>query len=216
MEFQKIDMDTWNRKETFLHYWNQVPCSYSVTAELDVTSLRKTVVHEKLKFYPVVLYLLTRLVNSREEFRMAVDAEGMPGFWKELSPCYTVFHPETETFSCLWSKYKENFSDFYREYENDMATYGTRKEFFPKSGAPSNLLNISMLPWIHFTAFELELHRERNFLLPIFTLGKWIRRGGAETMPVSIRVHHAACDGFHVARLFEELQKQADSFACYL
>ena len=135
MEFQKIDMETWNRKETFLHYWNQVPCSYSVTAELDVTSLRKTVVHEKLKFYPVVLYLLTRLVNSREEFRMAVDAEGMPGFWKELSPCYTVFHPETETFSCLWSKYKENFSDFYREYENDMATYGTRKEFSQSRGA---------------------------------------------------------------------------------
>ena len=30
--FTKIDMDSWERKEYFLHYYNDVRCTYSITA----------------------------------------------------------------------------------------------------------------------------------------------------------------------------------------
>lgn len=40
MSFHLIDMDHWPRKEFYLHYMNEVACSYSVNVELDITTLR--------------------------------------------------------------------------------------------------------------------------------------------------------------------------------
>ena len=45
-----------------------------------------------------------------------------------------------------------------------------------------------------------------DYLLPIFTFGKYYEDGGKYYIPLSIQVHHAVCDGFHVCRFLDELQ----------
>ena len=37
--FSKIDMELWDRKEYFLHYYNDVRCTYSVTVNVDITEI---------------------------------------------------------------------------------------------------------------------------------------------------------------------------------
>ena len=44
-------------------------------------------------------------------------------------------------------------------------------------------------------------------LLPIVTLGRYREAQGRTTMPLAIQIHHAAPDGFHTARLIQELQE---------
>ncbi|PRX69804.1 chloramphenicol acetyltransferase [Cohnella sp. SGD-V74] len=39
MNFNPIDMDNWSRKPYFNHYLNNVRCSYSMTANIDITNL---------------------------------------------------------------------------------------------------------------------------------------------------------------------------------
>ncbi len=39
MGFQKIDYDTWPRRPYFEHYHRDVPCWYSMTADVDITAL---------------------------------------------------------------------------------------------------------------------------------------------------------------------------------
>ena len=40
MAFKLIDIDKWHRKEFYLHYIDNVVCSYSATVDLDITPLR--------------------------------------------------------------------------------------------------------------------------------------------------------------------------------
>nr|AMP53354.1 CAT [uncultured bacterium] len=40
----------------------------------------------------------------------------------------------------------------------------------------------------------------------MFTFGKYYEDGGKYYIPLSIQVHHAVCDGFHVCRFLDELQ----------
>jgi chloramphenicol O-acetyltransferase type A len=47
----------------------------------------------------------------------------------------------------------------------------------------------------------------------MFTLGKYYPQDGKVLLPVAIQIHHAVCDGFHVARLFNELQAMCDDLA---
>ena len=44
MKFNLIDIEDWNRKPYFEHYLNAVRCTYSMTANLEITSLLREIV----------------------------------------------------------------------------------------------------------------------------------------------------------------------------
>ena len=71
---------------------------------------------------------------------------------------------------------------------------------------------ISMVPWVEFTGFNINVFDEGKFLLPIFTMGKFFERDGKRLLPLAIQVHHAVCDGYHVGVFVEKLQGYIDQF----
>ena len=206
MGWTKIDRGTWKREEFFRHYHEDVPCFYSMAVSVDVTRLRAAGV----KLYPAMLYVLSTVVNRHEEFRTAL-VDGAVGVYDVLTPCYTVFHPGTETFSNLWTAYREDFAGFWAGYEEDLRRYGHLEGFMPKPGAPEGMFTVSMLPWVQFEGFHLELPRGNDYLLPIFTMGRMYVREGRTLLPLALQVHHSVCDGFHACRLVREVQAMLDA-----
>ena len=203
MIFRKIDQGHWIRKEYFEHYFSQVPCTYSMTVKLDITRI----IQEKQKLYPTMLYYITTVVNRHTEFRTAINQNNYLFVYSEMLPCYTVFHKETETFSNLWTEYTPNYVDFCAAYQEDILRYGKRNGMIGKPNMPPNSFPVSMLPWSAFDGFHLNLQRGYDYLIPIFTLGKYDQENGRIMLPMSIQVHHAVCDGFHVCRFINELQE---------
>lgn len=212
MGFKLIDVSKWNRKEHYDHYLNQVPCSYSMTLNLELTSLIRKIKKLDIKLYPTMIYLLSKVVNCHDEFRMAIDSKGQIGVFDLLFPSYTLFQKDTETFTNVWTEYTDSFSVFYERYLLDVNNYGTIKNFEAKSNAPANVFNISSIPWVSFTGFNLNLPKATTYLLPIFTMGKYFEQNGKLLLPFAIQVHHAACDGFHLARFVNDLQGNVNSF----
>lgn len=203
MIFQKIDKTHWKRKEYFEHYFSNVPCTYSITTKLDITRIKES----KLKLYPAMLYYLSTVVNRHPEFRTAINEKGELGIYSEMIPCYTVFHKETETFSELWTEYTQKLEDFCAAYEEDILRYGNRQGMVGKPNVPPNNFTVSMIPWTSFEGFNLNLQNGYDYLIPIFTMGKYYQENGRTILPIAIQVHHAVCDGFHVCRFINELQE---------
>lgn len=203
MNFTKIDLKTWNRAEHFHHYMKVNPCTYSMTVKLDITSLRES----NTKLYPVMLYGITKIVNAHEEFRMALDEKGEPGYYDEMHPIYTVFHKDTETFSNIWTEYQEDYGQFLSAYEKDLEAYGQETAMLAKPDVPSNVFPVSMIPWVSFEGFNLNVKEPFSYLSPIFTMGKFQEENGKTLLPLAIQIHHGACDGFHVSRFVQELQE---------
>ena len=81
-----------------------------------------------------------------------------------------------------------------------------------KDGTPTNSFNISMLPWVEFTGFNINVFDKGKFLLPVFTMGKYFEHNGQRLLPLAIQVHHAVCDGYHVGLFIEKLQNYIDNF----
>ena len=205
MSFRPIDLDTWERKEHFLHYLDEVTCAYSMTVELDITALHGQ------RLYPAMLWLLTRTVNDHPAFRMQL-VEGRLGLYDALDPSYTIFHPESKTFSVIWTAFDPDYERFLRAYAADTEQYRSATAFCPKPASPGGLFDVSMIPWTTFTSFDLHIYGAGRHLLPIFTMGKAFERGSRRLLPLSIRVHHAVCDGYHVAAFVEDLQAKIDAF----
>lgn len=204
-----IQLEHWPRKEVFQHYLHQIPCTYSITGEWDITPLRR----QKLRLYPTMLYLLAWAVNQHEEFRLQLDEHGQLWQLEQMHPSYTVFHPETELFSNLWTEYSPDYITFVQRYEKTLETYGQAPGMFPQPDMPHNTFPVSMLPWSSFTGFQLNLQKGYDYLTPIFTMGKYFERHGRIFLPYSVQVHHAVCDGFHTCRLTNEIQQHIDTFA---
>ena len=203
MTFEKIDRDTWVRKEYFEHYFSNIPCTYSMTVRLDITQIVK----QQVKLYPAMLYYLTTVVNRHSEFRTAFNENNELGIYSEMIPCYTVFHKDTEAFSNIWTNYTPNFEEFCNAYENDILQYVNEKGMTAKPNVPSNYFNVSMIPWATFEGFNLNLQKGYDYLKPIFTIGKYYQETGRTLIPLATQVHHDVCDGFHVCRLIDELQE---------
>lgn len=206
--FQKIDRSTWKREEYFNHYLSDVPCTYSMTVQLDITVLRK----KNLSLYPTMLYLIASVVNCHEEFRTALDNNGDVGIYDVLSPCYTIFHKQSETFSNLWTVYSKDYQAFCNDYERDICEYGTIERMMAKPYVPENTFPVSMIPWSSFNGFNLNLQKAYGYLLPIFTMGKFEAVNERYLLPLAVQVHHAVCDGFHLSRFFNELQELIEQF----
>ncbi|MFI3169887.1 MAG: type A chloramphenicol O-acetyltransferase [Faecalibacterium sp.] len=210
--FHKIDLENWNRKASYEHYSAAVPCTYSMTVNLDITSFLQQVKQNKLPFFASVLYGISHAVNQHSEFRMDVDADGNLGYYDGCNPCYTVFHPECETFTNVWTQYDADFAQFLQNYKADMAQYqadATQSKPLPDS----NVFNVSCIPWTSFTGFNLNLQKGYDYYLPIFTIGKYFTEGDKVLLPLAIQVHHAVCDGYHLARWIDELQRWMSSFS---
>lgn len=202
MTFALIDRENWDRKEYFEHYFSGIPCTYSMSVKLDITELRK----RKKKLYPAMLYYITTIVNRHSEFRTSFNENGQLGVFDEMLPCYTVFHKDTETFSNIWTEYDNEYDDFVAAYEKDIKKYGEIKGMMAKPDLPANHFPVSMIPWTTFEGFNLNLQKGYGYLLPIFTMGKYVEENGRYMLPLAIQVHHSVCDGFHVCRFVNELQ----------
>ena len=202
MGFTWIDRNSWKREEYFAHYLSAVPRSYSMTVRLDVTELRRA----GRKLYPTMLFALARAVNRQEEFRMSLDSAGRLGVFDEMWPSYTVFHPETETFSNLWTAYVPDYERFCRAYERDIADYGAILRMNAKPHQPPHTFPVSMVPWESFDSFQLHLPNGGSYLTPIFTMGRIRLEGGRQMLPLAVQVHHAVCDGYHVCRLIGDVR----------
>lgn len=206
MAFRQIDREHWARKEYFDHYFSQVPCTYSAVFRLNLTNLKS---RGKSCTQPCCT-ILPAQVNSQEEFRTALDSEGRLGVYDQIHPCYTIFHKENSTFSNLWTEYTPNYEAFCEAYRKDMAQYGPNLGLEAKPNLPPNTFPVSMLPWASFEGFNLNLQKGYDYLLPIFTMGKYFEEGDKTLLPLAIQVHHAVCDGFHLCRFVCGLQERLD------
>lgn len=205
MAFILIDFDKWERREHYLHFINEVRCSYSVCVNLDISNLNGQ------RLYPAMLWLLTRTVNEMPEFRTSFTEDGL-GYYSEMHPAYTVFNRDTKTFSGIWTAYQPDYPSFLHGYEEDAGKYSFTTQYEPKPGRPANSFDVSIVPWFSFTTFNLNVFGDGTYLLPIFTMGKTFEENEKTMLPLAIQVHHAICDGYHVGKFIETLQANINKF----
>ena len=103
-----------------------------MTSRVDVTDLYAASKAAGRKFYIDFLYLLSKTLNSREDYRMVWD-------WKQeklmvydkVNPAHYIFHEDTETFSVVYSAYHENYERFYSECQADIEAGKKKARIWP-------------------------------------------------------------------------------------
>lgn len=216
MNFKKIDMEKWDRKENYEWFTTKNRCKINMTMNVDVTNLVKIIKQNKLRCYPTFTYIASMVINKHDEFKMNYDESGNLGVYDIIHPRYPIFHESDERISILWTEYSEDFKVFYSSFISDIEKYGEKRSMAAKGKFPPNCFDMSSLPWSSFTSFDCPPTHDVVWLPPFVMVGRFFESNDKMLLPVSISVHHATCDGYHVSRFFSEFQNLAKDFEKYL
>ena len=215
-EYTKIDLKSYARAEHFLHFMNESPCEISLSDDIDVTALREVCHARGQSFYRTFLYIVSYIVNSRDEFRMTAHlsrGKFHPAVWDVLHPVHNVFHEDTETYTSVFTRFDRDMDTFLKNAEEDMA-HAQNLAVMSVPAMGKNTFEASCLPWRHFTSVGIA-HPVENCtsLSPMIVWGGFRESAGRTYLPLSITIHHAAADGFHLARFLNEAETLSSSIA---
>ena len=213
MNYRIIDRETYYRKGVYRHFTEDCKCSTSMTARIDVTELVKHSKATGTKFYINFLYLLTKVINSRDDYRMQY-------LWQTdelicydvVNPIQYVFHEDTETCTPVYTTYYENYEKFYKNALSDVENAKKTREYMLDSANHPNWFDASYISWLSYDSMNIELPDGYIYLLPIINLGKYREENGRLMMPLTVRLNHAVADGYLVANVFRLLEKEIASF----
>lgn len=209
--YQKLDMETWPRREHYRYYRERLKCGYSFTTRLDVTEALHFAREHGRRFYGCFLYAAARTVNELNEMKLMVTPDGTPGIWDAVHVNFTVFHEDDKTFSDLWTEYRPDFDAFHRELERVLDLYGGNHGVKGRPGQPPNFFCISCVPWMDYTGYTTHSVGEPA-LFPIITYGRYAEQAGRYTLPATLTISHAAADGYHTSLFFQKLQENLRRF----
>jgi chloramphenicol O-acetyltransferase type A len=211
--YRIIDKETYYRKGVFRHFTEDCKCSTSVTARVDVTELAEWSKKTGTKFYINFLYLLTKVLNSRDDYRLGYRWQTDELIcYDQINPTQYVFHEDTETCTPVYSTYSDDYAVFYRNALEDVEKAKQTREYGLDAANHPNWFDASFIPWLSYDSLNIELPDGYLYFAPIVNWGKYREENGRLMMPVSVRLNHAIADGYLVAKVFLLLEKEIASF----
>ena len=213
MNYKVIDRETYYRKGVFRHFSEDCKCSISMTGRIDVTGLAASSKSRGTKFSLDFLYILAKVLNSREDYRMGY-------LWQTdqlicydvIHPTQYVFHEDTETCSPVYTRYDADYERFYPAALGDLERAKQSRAYGLDAEGHPNWFDASYIPWFSYDALNVELPDGYLYFAPIVNWGRYREENGRLMMPVSVRLNHAVADGFLLANVFRLLQREIETF----
>ena len=211
--YRIVNKETYYRKGVFRHFTEDCKCSTSMTARIDVTDLVEHSGRTGTKFYINFLYLLSKVLNSRDDYKMGYlwQSEELICY-DSINPIQYIFHEDTETCTPVYTTYYEDYEVFYRNAVNDVENAKKTREYGLDMMNHPNWFDASYISWLSYDSLHIELPDGYLHFAPIINWGKYREENGRLMMPLSVRLNHAIADGFLVANVYRLLEKEMIAF----
>ena len=213
MTYKVIDKETYYRKGVYRHFTEDCKCSVSMTARIDVTALAEHSKRTGTKFYLNFLYILSKALNSREDYRMGyLWRTDELILWDVINPTQYVFHEDTETCTPVYTEYCEDYAEFYRAAAEDLRRGKENREYALDEANHPNWFDASYISWLSYDSMNIELPDGYLYFAPIINWGRYREENGRLMMPVTVRLNHAVADGYLTANVFRLLEAEMERF----
>lgn len=212
--YRIIDKESYYRRGAYRHFSEDCKCSVSMTARIDVTAMVAASKTTGSKFYVNFLYLLTKVLNMRDDYRMVYRWQTDELLcYDRIHPTHYIFHEDTETCTPVYSLYHDDYQQFYTACMADIERAKQTREYLLDMAHHPNWFDASYIPWFSYDALHVELPDGYLYFQPIINWGKYREEKGQLMMPISVRMNHAIADGYLIAKIFQLLEEEIRNFS---
>ena len=211
--YRIIQPETYYRRGVFRHFSEDCRCSVSMTARVDVSELVRHSKAAGTRFYINFLYILTKVLNSRDDYRMGYLWQTNELIcYDRIHPTQYVFHEDTETCTPVYTEWHEDYEAFYAGALADAERAEKTREYALDSANHPNWFDASYIPWLSYDSMNIELPDGHLYFSPIVNWGRYREERGKLMMPVTVRLNHAVADGYLLAKVFVLLEEEIRAF----
>ena len=198
-ELARRDLFEFFRKLDYPHF--------NVCAEVDLARTHDYARDKGLSLFTSILYAVSRAANHIQELRFRIRGDQVVEH-EHVHPSFTVM-TEEKVFGFCEVPFSEDVALFFDEAAKRIEQ--TRKQaVLTDEPDRDDYLYVSSLPWVRFTSISHPIHMSPTDSVPRISWGKYQREGARIMLPLSIQVHHALADGYHVGRFFQRVQELLD------
>jgi len=198
-----LEIDTWPRREHFRKFLAFNHPHFGVSANVDVTALRKHVRQHGHSFTVAVVYLIARAANAIPEFRLRIRGNSVVEH-ERVHPSFTIA-TVGDLFGFCTVPYVDEFHRFAARAAEEMALARMHPRLEDEGGR-DDLLYMTAFPWVSFTAFMHPMQQHPADSVPRFAFGRVFGDPRSRQMPLGVQGHHALMDGVHVGNFYTQLQ----------
>jgi chloramphenicol O-acetyltransferase type A len=205
---QKLNLETWNRKEHFLFFKQMEEPFFGLTVAVDCTKAYQKAKELNFSFFSYYLHKTLVAVNKVENFRYRI-IEDQVFIFDQINASATILR-EDKTFGFSLIEFDSDIKQFAEITKNEIARIQTTTGLFTAKFS-ENVIHFSAMPWINFSSFSHARSFNWPDSCPKISFGKLIDVNGKITMSMSIHVHHGLMDGYHVGQfidLFQDLMNE--------
>ena len=199
----ELDLSSWNRKEHFEFFSKFEEPFFGLTVDLDFTRAYYKCKKDGISFFLYYLHLASRTVNSLEPFRYRI-ADGKVFIYDKINASATISRADN-TFGFSHIVHDEDLEVFLDNAEKEVKRIQSGSGLMLEE-VRQNEVHYSALPWVKFTSLSHSRSYSAEDSCPKISFGKLSLEDGKRMMPVSIHVHHALMDGYHVGLFVEKYQ----------
>ncbi len=202
-----IDIESWDRRDHYYFFKDYDDPCFCLTANVDVTNL---IINSKKKGHSIFLkslYMVSKAINEVTELRIRIDKDEEVLIYDKIDIGCAILKDDN-TFLFAYMDYKGVQMDFMTssakiiEQTKQMKQLNSRAEDL-------DLIHCSVLPWVSFTAIKHPRDYDVNSSIPKVMIGKFFQEGDKYLMPISLQVHHALVDGYHVGLFYKAVEEIA-------
>ena len=195
MGCRELDMEAYRRKEHFAYFTGMAFPYVGATVQVDLGDFAGRM---RARGYPLFLslcYAVSGAANAVLEYDRCRTSHTVA--LEDGTYCYCTLEDQLPL-------------EEYIPYAAARQEEARRARSLSDGGDPDELLFLSTLPWLSYTALvqPVPVPADSN---PRITWGRYFEQGGRTLLPVTVLCHHALVDGVHIARFFRELEDRLGS-----
>ncbi|NLR78327.1 chloramphenicol acetyltransferase [Chitinophaga eiseniae] len=202
---QLLPLDTWVRKDHFEFFSRFEEPFFGVCTEIDCTRAYEQAKAGGHSFFLWYLHRSLAAANAVVPFRYRIS-EGQVWIYDQVHASPTINRPDG-TFGFAYMDYHADFHTFEAAGQQEANRVRNSTGLVPAISG-ENVIHYSSLPWINFTAVSHARSFSFKDSCPKISFGKMTDVHGRKRMPVSVHVHHALADGYHVGQYLELFQEK--------
>ncbi len=207
--YQLLDIDEWNRRDTYHFFKDYSDPIFSISTQVDVTALYTYCKQKQLSFFLTNLHCSVYIANQIVEFRIRRLDDKLV-VYDQIFPGSAVLHDDKSMSFCYFDYYEDldNFIKFGKEKLKD----DEGNKVFDGKKEALDLIHYSVIPWTSFTSIKHARNGTTADTVPKIVFGKIFEQANRRKMPISIEVNHSIMDGYHVGLYLEQFQAALDRF----
>ena len=211
MSYKQIDLLNWSRYKQYEFFSKYDNPFFNLCSTIDVTTLLKQCNKYQESFSTAMLFASIDTANEIKEFKYRLKNKGVVEY-KTIYAGSTILNDD-ETFSFCYFDYYSEFSQFNESAKKAIQLHKTASLEFDGRNTDLDLIHYSVIPWISFSSFSHPRNYSTNDSIPKIVFGKYYEKAGRILMPISIEVHHALMDGFHLGKYLDALQNKLNNIS---